>query len=95
LIKRDIETQVITGFEPDPSIRAEPIQLGRNTTIGRGNGGGGGRNSSSAPRRNTSGSAPAKTGAKPAGQNRNGNSAPKRAASGNDSRGKSQSYGKR
>lgn len=94
LIKRDIETQVIAGFEPDPTIRAEPIQLGRNTTIGRGNGGGGGRNSSSAPRRNA-GSAPAKTGAKPAGQNRNGNSAPKRAAAGNDSRGKTQSYGKR
>jgi ATP-dependent RNA helicase RhlE len=94
LIKRDIETQVIAGFEPDPTIRAEPIQLGRNTTIGRGNGGGG-RSTSAAPRRHNSGSAPAKTSAKPAGQNRNGNSAPKRAASGNDSRGKTQSYGKR
>lgn len=93
LIKRDIEKEVISGFEPDPSIRAEPIQLGRNTTIGRGNGG---RGNSGAPRRNNnSGSASAKTGAKPTGQSRNGNSAPKRANTGNDSRGKSQSYGKR
>jgi ATP-dependent RNA helicase RhlE len=41
LIKRDIEKEVIKGFEPDPSIRAEPIVLGRSMTIGRNNGGGG------------------------------------------------------
>ena len=41
LIKRDIETVVLPGFEPDPSIKAEPIKLGRNMTIGRGNSGGG------------------------------------------------------
>ncbi len=29
LLKNKIEQQVIDGFEPDPSIRAEPIQLGR------------------------------------------------------------------
>ncbi len=29
LIKRDIKTEVITGFEPDPSIKAEPIINGR------------------------------------------------------------------
>src|SRR5690554_6479902 len=29
LIKKDIEQVVVPGFEPDPSIRAEPIQLGR------------------------------------------------------------------
>ena len=48
LIKRDIEVVVLPGFEPDPSIKAEPIKLGRNMTIGRGNSGGGngnGRNS--------------------------------------------------
>jgi ATP-dependent RNA helicase RhlE len=48
LIKRDIEKEVIKGFEPDPNIRAEPIVLGRNMTIGRNNngrnnGGGNGR----------------------------------------------------
>jgi ATP-dependent RNA helicase RhlE len=105
LIKRDLDQTVIAGFEPDPSIRAEPIQLGRNTTIGRNNGGGGrsGSNSSDrnhAPRKPqgkaSSGQAAAKSGAKPAAQGRNGNnnSAPKR-ASGNDSRGKSQSYSHR
>ena len=29
LIKREIPSQVIEGFEPDPSIRAEPIKQGR------------------------------------------------------------------
>jgi len=49
LIKRAIPSEVIAGFEPDPSERAEPIVLGR-TSIGvrgpssggRGHGGGGG-----------------------------------------------------
>jgi ATP-dependent RNA helicase RhlE len=89
LIKRDIEIDVITGFEPDPSIRPEPIQLGRNMTIGRNNGGG--RNSSNkthTPRK------PQGQTAKNSGQNRSGN-APKRANSGNDSRSKSSSYNNR
>ena len=30
LIKRDIEAVVVPGFEPDPSIRAEPIQMRSN-----------------------------------------------------------------
>ncbi|MES2824790.1 MAG: ATP-dependent RNA helicase RhlE [Pseudomonadota bacterium] len=46
LIKRDIEKEVIVGFEPDPTIRAEPIVLGRSMTIGRNNGGGGGNSRS-------------------------------------------------
>jgi len=49
LIKRDIKKEVLAGFEPDPTIKAEPIILGRNMTLGRGNsggGGGGGRNAS-------------------------------------------------
>jgi ATP-dependent RNA helicase RhlE len=29
LLKKDIEKKVLPGFEPDPSIRAEPIQTGR------------------------------------------------------------------
>lgn len=42
LIKRDIEKQIVVGFEPDPTIKAEPIVLGRSMTIGRNNGGGNG-----------------------------------------------------
>ncbi len=47
LIKRQIPREVIAGFEPDPTEKAEPIVLGR-TTIGvrgpvRGGGGGGDR----------------------------------------------------
>jgi ATP-dependent RNA helicase RhlE len=53
LIKRAIPSEVIAGFEPDPSERAEPIVLGR-TSIGvrgpssggRGNGGGHARSGS-------------------------------------------------
>jgi ATP-dependent RNA helicase RhlE len=40
LIKRAIKKEVLSGFEPDPTIKAEPIILGRNMTLGRGNGGG-------------------------------------------------------
>ena len=40
LIKRDIPKQILSGFEPDPSIRPEPIVLGRSMTIGRNNSGG-------------------------------------------------------
>lgn len=64
LIKRDIETEVISGFEPDPTIRPEPIRLGRNTTIGRDNG----RNNSGAPRRPKNRANAGKSGAKPGGQ---------------------------
>jgi len=40
LIKRDIPKDVIAGFEPDPSIRAEPIQMGSRGKPGnRSNGG--------------------------------------------------------
>jgi ATP-dependent RNA helicase RhlE len=31
LIKRDIPKVIVDGFEPDPSIKAEPIQKGRNS----------------------------------------------------------------
>jgi len=40
LIKRDIDKEILAGFEPDPTIKAEPIVLGRSMTIGRNNGGG-------------------------------------------------------
>ncbi len=36
LIGRPIEKRVIPGFEPDPSIKPEPIVLGRNTVLGQG-----------------------------------------------------------
>jgi len=39
LLKREIETVNVPGFEPDPSIRAEPIENGRRTS-GRGHPGG-------------------------------------------------------
>jgi ATP-dependent RNA helicase RhlE len=44
LIKRDLPREIIAGFEPDPSARAQPIQLRS------GNGGGGGRHNT--PRSN-------------------------------------------
>lgn len=44
LLKRKIETTVLPGFEPDPSIEAEPIPNGRNS-----GGGGGGRRSQGRP----------------------------------------------
>lgn len=104
LIKRSIDTEVIVGFEPDPSIRAEPIQLGRNMTIGRHNGGGshrsnnggggGGRgNNQQGQARKPQGQA-AKSDAKPGGQRRAANSqgAPKRANANSGSRSKSSSY---
>lgn len=49
LIKRDIPSETLAGFEPDPSIKPEPIVLGRRTTIGAGAGksGNGQRRSSS------------------------------------------------
>jgi ATP-dependent RNA helicase RhlE len=79
LIKRDVEKEVISGFEPDPSIRPEPIQTGRGGA-GRGNGGRAGGNAGNGQKRQ-----PAKSGAR-SGNSGNGNrpqSAPKRAGGGN------------
>jgi len=39
LIGREIESEVVEGFEPDPSIKPEPIQKGRGQQRGRGNNG--------------------------------------------------------
>jgi ATP-dependent RNA helicase RhlE len=44
LIKRDLPSKTVPGFEPNPAIRAEPIQNGRN------GGGNSGRGSNAAPR---------------------------------------------
>ncbi len=69
LLKRDIPKEVISGYEPDPSIPPEPIPNGRNNTRGGGRGrSDGGRSSSSRPGRSRS--------AKPV-LNKSGSSAPK------------------
>jgi len=34
LLKKEIPSEVLEGYEPDPSIKAEPIQRGRNTKGG-------------------------------------------------------------
>ncbi|MEL6354460.1 MAG: DEAD/DEAH box helicase [Cyanobacteria bacterium J06627_28] len=51
LLKRDIPQEVISGYEPDPSIPLEPIPNGRNNSRGGGNRGRGrGGNGHSRPR---------------------------------------------
>ena len=35
LLKYDIAQAVLPGYEPDPAIKAEPIQMGRNKSKGR------------------------------------------------------------
>lgn len=82
LIKRDIKKEVLAGFEPDPTIKAEPIVLGRNMTLGRGNNGGGrntggnkGSNGRPAlgakPKPKNGGNTPAKNGNQPGAKNEN------------------------
>ncbi|RWR02143.1 ATP-dependent RNA helicase RhlE [[Pantoea] beijingensis] len=46
VLKREIPRIAIDGYEPDPSIKAEPIQNGRQQRGGGANGGGRGRNGS-------------------------------------------------
>jgi len=74
LIKRSIPREVIAGYEPDPSAKAEPIQLGRRVLHGapgsRSGGGGGGGGA-----RNNGGGSQA--------HNRGGHSAPRKPQSGN------------
>ena len=51
LIKKDIHRFTVKGFEPDPSIKAEPISLGGGGGRGRGgNRGGGNRSGNNKPR---------------------------------------------
>nr|WP_324259271.1 ATP-dependent RNA helicase RhlE [Cellvibrio fontiphilus] len=40
LIKRNIDKETVSGFEPDPNAKPEPIVLGRRMTIGAGSGNG-------------------------------------------------------
>jgi ATP-dependent RNA helicase RhlE len=71
LIKRDLPREVIPGFEPDPTAKAQPIQLRS------GNGGGGGRHNT--PRTSTTSAQPrARTsapGSRPAGNSPGGRGA--------------------
>jgi len=46
LLKRDIPREIISGYEPDPSIPPEPIPNGRNNSRGGGRGRGQGRGGS-------------------------------------------------
>ncbi len=54
LIKRNIDKETITGFEPDPNAKPEPIVLGRRMTIGAGSGG----NNRNAPKKPALGQKP-------------------------------------
>jgi len=53
LLKSEIKKEILPGYEPDPSIRAEPIQNGR------------GGNNRSQPRRQSQGGRPERSAAKP------------------------------
>ena len=66
LIKRSIPREIVPGFEPDPSEKAEPIVLGR-MTIGvggtrRNSGGGGGGGRGASPRGGSGGGGDRRTG---------------------------------
>lgn len=49
LINKKLDSRIIEGYEPDPSIKAEPIQRGRGGGSGGNRGGSGGGNRSSKP----------------------------------------------
>ena len=56
LIKKDIHKFVVKGYEPDPSIKAEPISLGGGNRGRGGNRGGGNRSGNNKPRNSGGGS---------------------------------------
>jgi ATP-dependent RNA helicase RhlE len=58
LLKRNLPSEVIPGFNPDPSIKAEPIILGRQGMRGSRPGGGGGGARTGLPRSGGSGRRP-------------------------------------
>jgi len=72
LIKRDLPKVVIPGYEPDPSIKPEPIQKGRNARGGQKSGGGQHkpRGQGAKPRGNGNGNKPRREGGQ--GQRRSG-----------------------
>jgi ATP-dependent RNA helicase RhlE len=70
LLKKEIPRIAVPGYEPDPSIKAEPIQNGRQQRGGGGGRGQGGNGRSQQPRRNDSAAPGARRSseAKPAGE---------------------------
>jgi len=93
LIQREIPKEVIDGYEPDPSIKAEPIKNGRSQNNGRNNGGvnKGRRHSNKTASKKVP--RPGKnarkknTESKTSGSNKNGNDANGNKASGNSANG--------
>jgi len=63
LLKRDLPRVVIEGYEPDPSIRAEPIKMGRNNR-------GGGRSQGRSQGQSQGRSADSRSGERPASRSR-------------------------
>ncbi|EGT4354437.1 ATP-dependent RNA helicase RhlE [Cronobacter sakazakii] len=68
LLKREIPRMAIPGYEPDPSIPAEPIVNGRQSRGGRGGQGGGGRGQSQPRRQNGEGNRSSGERSRPAGE---------------------------
>ena len=66
LLKKEIVEQVHPGFEPDPSIKAEPISLRSDAHRGRARPGGGGSRSGQNPKRDAAGFGGKDRGGKPA-----------------------------
>ncbi len=56
LIQKDIHKFIVKGFEPDPSIKAEPISMGGGGGRGRGGGNSRNRNNNNKPRTNSNSS---------------------------------------
>ncbi|MGI4855844.1 MAG: DEAD/DEAH box helicase [Janthinobacterium lividum] len=87
VIGRSFPKEIVPGFEPDPSIKPEPIQKRGDRSGGGGGGGGGGRNQAPrAPQRAASGqpqkAAPRADGNRSGGGNHAGNGAARPAAAG-------------
>ena len=73
LLKKDIPSVVLEGYEPDPSIKAEPIQKGRNTR-------GGGQSRNQGQNRRRGGGSAKKSASVRGKSSANGNQAPRKPA---------------
>ncbi|WP_457665152.1 ATP-dependent RNA helicase RhlE [Thiolapillus sp.] len=73
LLKKDIPSVVLEGYEPDPSIKAEPIQRGRNNK-------GGGQSRNQAKNRRRGGGSAKKSASARGKSSANGNQGPRKAA---------------
>lgn len=88
VLKREIPRIAIEGYEPDPSIKAEPIQNGRQQRGGAGGGGGRGRGAPQGNRSGGQGRANGGERSQSAGGERSG-SGPRRQGAGSSSAGRS------